>query len=156
MILASRPASEDLGTTMSGRTHYSLTLDTARGAGDGQLAAIAHGYAAQLDAAEGLTTAALDQLTTAAEHATPVITSWLAATEATIHADWGDLSARARGTRPRPRRTRSQPNAHPGMVRGTPHRPPGRSDGTYVPPSGGHNGACTALTMALDTVGTCG
>jgi hypothetical protein len=65
---------------MSGRTYY-----------DGQFAAIAHGYAAQLAAAEGLTTAALEHLTAAAEHArcTPVIRFWLTATEATIHADRG-------------------------------------------------------------------
>ncbi|HEY0436560.1 MAG TPA: hypothetical protein VGC92_07975 [Phenylobacterium sp.] len=88
-ILAGRLASEDLGNAMSGRTYYSLALDTAREAGNGQLAAITHAYAAKLAAAEGLTTAALDHLTAATEHArsTPVITSWLAATEATIHAD---------------------------------------------------------------------
>ena len=91
-ILAGRLASEDLGNAMSGRTYYSLALDTAREASDGQLAAIAYGYAAQLAAAEGLTTAALDHLTTAAEHVcrAPVIRSWLTATEATIHADRGD------------------------------------------------------------------
>jgi transcriptional regulator with XRE-family HTH domain len=91
-ILAGRLASEDLGNAMSGRTYYSLALDTAREADDDQLTALAHGYAAQLVAAEDLTTAALDHLTAATEHArsTPVITSWLAATEATIHADRGD------------------------------------------------------------------
>jgi ATP/maltotriose-dependent transcriptional regulator MalT len=62
---------------------------------DDQLTAIAHGQIAQLAAAEGLTTAALDHLTTAREHtrSTPDIASWLATIEATIQADRGDHAA---------------------------------------------------------------
>jgi tetratricopeptide (TPR) repeat protein len=91
-ILAGRLAADDLGNVMSGRSFYSVALDAARELADDQLTAIAHGYAAQLAAAEGFTVAALDCLTMAREHArsTPAIASWLATTEATIHADRGD------------------------------------------------------------------
>ena len=119
-ILAGRLAADDLGNAMSGRAYYSLALDTAREAGDDQLTAIAHGHAAQLAAAEGLTTAALDHLTAATEHArsTPVIASWLAATEATIHADRGDHQLALRRTRPRSHRTRqARRTPSPGMAR---------------------------------------
>jgi transcriptional regulator with XRE-family HTH domain len=94
-ILAGRLAAEDLGNAMSGRAYYSVALDAAREVADDQLTAIAHGHTAQLVAAEGLTTAALDHLTAAREHvqSTPAIASWLAATEATIHADRGDYAA---------------------------------------------------------------
>ncbi|MGH3998274.1 MAG: helix-turn-helix domain-containing protein [Pseudonocardiaceae bacterium] len=94
-ILAGRLAADDLGNTMSGRAYYSLALDAAREVADDQLAAIAHGHAAQLAASEGMTVAALDQLTAAGEHAqsTPAIASWLATIEATIHADRGNQPA---------------------------------------------------------------
>ncbi|MGB8198424.1 MAG: helix-turn-helix transcriptional regulator, partial [Pseudonocardiaceae bacterium] len=94
-ILAARLAYDDLGNAMSGRAYYTLAIDTAREAADDQLTAIAHGHAAQLAATEGLTTAALDHLTTASEHArsTPAIASWLATTQATIHANRGDHAA---------------------------------------------------------------
>jgi transcriptional regulator with XRE-family HTH domain len=94
-ILAGRLAADDLGNTMSGRAYYSVALDIARELVDDQLTAIAHGHAAQLAAAEGFTVAALDNLTTAREHARsiPAIASWLAATEATIHADRGNHAA---------------------------------------------------------------
>ncbi len=77
---------------MSGRAYYSVALDAARELADDQLTAIAQGHSAQLAAAEGFTVAALDYLTAAREHALPIpaIASWLAATEATIHADRGD------------------------------------------------------------------
>lgn len=91
-ILAGLLAADDLGNTMSGRAYYSLSLDMAREAADDQLTALAHGHAAQLAANEGLTTAALEYLTAANDHArsTPAIASWLASTEATIHAHRGD------------------------------------------------------------------
>jgi tetratricopeptide (TPR) repeat protein len=91
-VVAGRLAADDLGNAMSGRAYYSLALDMVREAADDQLTAIAHGHAAQLASSEGLTTAALDHLTTAREHArsTPTIACWLATTEATIHADRGD------------------------------------------------------------------
>jgi tetratricopeptide (TPR) repeat protein len=94
-ILAGRLAANDLGNAMPGRAYYSVALDTARELADDQLTAIAHGHAAQLAAVEGFTVAALDSLTTAREHArsTPAIASWLAATEATIHAERGDHAA---------------------------------------------------------------
>jgi hypothetical protein len=92
-ILAGRLAVDDLGNAMSGRAYYSLALDTAREAADDQLTAIAHGYAAQLAAAEGLTAAALDHLTAASEHARSTsVDSWLASTEAIIHADLARVS----------------------------------------------------------------
>ncbi|MGH3845299.1 MAG: helix-turn-helix domain-containing protein, partial [Pseudonocardiaceae bacterium] len=94
-ILAGRLAADDLGNTMSGRAYYSVAVDAAREVADDQLTAIAHGHAAQLVATEGLTTAALNHLTAAREHArlTPAIASWLAGIEATIHADRGDHPA---------------------------------------------------------------
>ncbi len=94
-ILAGRLAADDLGSAMSGRAYYSVALDSAREVADNQLIAIAHGHAALLASAEGMTVAALDQLSAANEHArsTPAIASWLATTEATIHADRGDQSA---------------------------------------------------------------
>jgi tetratricopeptide (TPR) repeat protein len=77
---------------MSGRAYYGLALDAAREVADDQLAAIAHGHAAQLAAAEGLTMAALDHLTAGNEHVrpTPTIACWLATIEATIYADRGE------------------------------------------------------------------
>jgi tetratricopeptide (TPR) repeat protein len=94
-ILAGRLAADDLGNAMSGRAYYSLALDTAREASDAQLTAIAHGHTAELAANEGLSTTALDHLNAASERArsTPAIASWLATTEATIHADRGDHAA---------------------------------------------------------------
>ncbi len=70
-------------------------MDTAHEAGDDQLTALAHGYAAHLATTEALTTAALDHLTTATEHArsTPTLASWLATIEATLHADRGEHAA---------------------------------------------------------------
>jgi len=93
-IPAGRLAADDLGHTMSGRAYYSVALDAAREVADDQLIAVAHGHAAQLAATEGLTTAALEHVTAAREHArsTPVIASWLATIEATIHVDLGDYA----------------------------------------------------------------
>jgi transcriptional regulator with XRE-family HTH domain/tetratricopeptide (TPR) repeat protein len=155
-ILAGRLASEDLGNALSGRTYYSLALDTAREAGDGQLAALAHGYAAQLAAAEGLTTAALDHLTTATEHAgcTPVLTSWLAATEATIHADRGDHQL-ARDALDRARTELDKPAQRPAPAWLAEHPADhlAAATGHTLLRAGDHNGARTTLTMALDTLG---
>jgi hypothetical protein len=97
-ILAGQLAADDLGNTMSGRAYYGLALDAAREVADDQLTAIAHGHAAQLAAAEGLTMAALDHLTAGNEHVrpTPAIACWLATVEAAIHADRGEHSP-ARG-----------------------------------------------------------
>ena len=94
-ILAGRLATDDLGNAMSGRAYYSVALDTARELPDDQLTAIAHGHAAQLAAAEGFTVAAFNYLAAAREHArsTPAIASWIAVTEATIHADRGNHAA---------------------------------------------------------------
>jgi hypothetical protein len=94
-ILAGRLAADDLGNAMSGRAYYSLALDAAREVADDQLTALAHGHTAQLAATEGLSVAALDHLGAASEHAqtTPPLACWLAAIEATIHADRGDHAA---------------------------------------------------------------
>jgi hypothetical protein len=148
-ILAGRLASEDLGNAMSGRTYYSLAMDTAREAGDGQLAALAHGYAAQLAAAEGLTTAALDHLTTATEHAgcTPVLTSWLAATEATIHADRGDHQL-ARDALAHARAALGKPAQRPAPAWLDEHL--GSATGHTLLRAGDHDDARDTLTIALD------
>ena len=94
-IIAGRLAADDLGNAMSGRAYYSLALDTARELADDQLTAIIHGHTAQLAAREGMTTAALDHLAAGSEQArsTPTVASWLASTEATIHADRDDQVA---------------------------------------------------------------
>jgi transcriptional regulator with XRE-family HTH domain/tetratricopeptide (TPR) repeat protein len=152
-ILAGRLASEDLGNAMSGRTYYSLAMDTAREAGEGQLAALAHGYAAQLAAAEGLTTAALDHLTAATEHArsTPVITSWLAATEATIHADRGDHQL-ARDALDRAHTELDKPVERPAPECFDEHPADhlAAATGYALLRAGDYNGARTALATALD------
>jgi len=154
-VLAGRLASEDFGNIMSGRAYYSLALDSAREAGDGQLAAIAHGYAAQLAAAEGLTIAALDHLTAATENAccTPAVTSWLAATEAAIHADRGDHQlardaldrARAELDKPAQRLTPVWLDEHPADYLAA-------ATGYTLLRAGDHHGARDALAMALDTL----
>jgi hypothetical protein len=112
-LLAGRLAADDLGNTMSGRAYYSVALDAAREVSEDQLIAIAHGHTAQLAAAEGLTTAPLDHLTAAREHAhsTPAITSWLATIEATIHADRGD-HIKARNALDRAHTALDQPGGH--------------------------------------------
>jgi tetratricopeptide (TPR) repeat protein len=127
----------------------------ARPNGDGQLAALAHGYAAQFAAAEGLTTAALDHLTTATEHAgcTTVVISWLAATEATIHADRGDhrlaLDAldRARTELDKPAQRQA-----PACLDEHPADPLAATAGHTLLRAGDYNGARTTLAMALDTL----
>jgi hypothetical protein len=113
-ILAGRLTADDLDNTMSGRAYYSVALDAAREVADDQFTAIAHGHTAQLAVAEGLTAAALDHLTAAREHAhfTPVIASWLATIEATIHADWGDHAA-ARDALDRAQTALDQPGGSP-------------------------------------------
>jgi len=152
-ILAGRLASEDLGNAMSGRTYYSLALDTAREAGDRQFTAIAHGFAAQVAAAEGLTTAALDHLTAAAEHAgcTPVILAWLAATEATIHADRGDHQL-ARDALDRARTELDKPTQHPAPAWLDEHPAYylAAATGHTLLRGGDHHGARDILATALD------
>jgi tetratricopeptide (TPR) repeat protein len=93
--LAGRLASEDLGDAASGRAYFSLAVDSAREARDDQAAATVLGYTAQLAHAEGMTTAALDHLSAALDHATtaPAIAAWLASIQAITHADSGDHTA---------------------------------------------------------------
>ena len=94
-----------------------MALDAACEVADDQLGAIAHGHTAQLAAAGGLTTAALDHLTAAREHArsTPTIASWLATIEATIHADLGDYNT-ARHALDRAQTALDQPGGRPAPV----------------------------------------
>jgi transcriptional regulator with XRE-family HTH domain len=93
--LAGRLAYEDLGDAASGRSYYSMALDSAREADDHHAAAIVLAYIAQLTHAEGMTAAALDHLVTSLTHAehAPTLTPWLASIQATIHADSGDHTA---------------------------------------------------------------
>jgi hypothetical protein len=113
-ILAGRLTADDLGNTMSGRAYYGVALDAACELADDQLTAIAYGHTAQLAAAEGLTTAALDHLTAAREHAqsTPAVASWLATIEATVRADRGNHAA-ARDALDRTQAVRDQPGGRP-------------------------------------------
>jgi hypothetical protein len=100
--LAGRLAYEDLGDALSGRAYYTLATDTARETDDYETAAQALGHLAELTRTQGHPTAALTHLAAAqlhAEHA-PDIRPWLAALEATTHADRGDnTAARAALTR---------------------------------------------------------
>ncbi|MGH3921913.1 MAG: helix-turn-helix domain-containing protein [Pseudonocardiaceae bacterium] len=152
-ILAGRLACDDLGNAMSGRAYYSLALDAAREVTDDQLTAIAHGHAAQLAAAEGMTVAALDQLSEASEHArtTPAIASWLATTEATIHADRGDHSA-AREALDRAQTALNQPGGRsaPTSFRNPATAQLNAATGRVLLRTGDFDNARDALTTALD------
>jgi tetratricopeptide (TPR) repeat protein len=151
-ILAGRLAADDLGNAMSGRAYYSVALDTARELADDQLTAIALGSGAQLAAAEGFIVAALDYLTAAREHArsTPAIASWLAATEATIHADRGDRAA-ARDALDRAHTALDQPGGrsapasfpHYGIAQLT------AATGSVLLRTGDYSRACEVLTAAV-------
>ena len=133
--------------------HYSLALDTAREAADDKLIATAHGHAAQLAANEGLNTAALDHITAASEHArsTPTIASWLASTEATIHADQGDHTA-ARDALDRAHTALDKPAGHP--VPASFHSCATAyltaATGHVLLQAGDHNDARVTLTAALN------
>ncbi len=150
-ILAGRLAADDLGNALSGRAYYSLALDMAREAADDQLTAIAHGHAAQLAATEGVSRAALDHLTSAGEHArsTPAIASWLASTEATIHARRGDHLA-AREALDRARVALDQPAGRPAPASfpcSTAHLAVATGHALLL--AGDHNGARETLTTVL-------
>jgi transcriptional regulator with XRE-family HTH domain/tetratricopeptide (TPR) repeat protein len=152
-ILAGRLASEDLGNAMSGRTYYGLALDTAHEVGDGQLTALAHGYAAQLAARDGLTTAALDHLATAAEQARddPAITCWLATTETTLHADQGDQQLASDALdRARTERDKTARCPAPAWLDGHPAEHLAAATGHALLRAGDYDGARTTLTSALD------
>ena len=90
--LAGRLAYEDLGDALSGRAYYTLATDTAREADDHEAAATALGHLAELTRTQGHPTAALTHLAAAQAHAehAPDLRPWLAALEATTHADRGD------------------------------------------------------------------
>jgi tetratricopeptide (TPR) repeat protein len=152
-ILAGRLTNDDLGNPMSGRGYYGLELDTAGEIGDHHLIALAHGHAAHLAAVEGMTTAALDRLTAATEHVSSpsVVASWLAALEATFHADRGNHTP-ARQALDRAHAALNQPAAHP-----TPTSLYNSSaanltvaTGHVLLQSGDYNGARTTFAAALE------
>ncbi|MGH3779021.1 MAG: helix-turn-helix domain-containing protein [Pseudonocardiaceae bacterium] len=151
-ILAGRLAADDLGNPMSGRAYNTLALDSAREAGDDRLTALAHGHAAQLAAAEGMTTAALDHLITATEHtrSAPAIASWLAGIEAITKADRGDHAA-ARHALDRAHAAQSQPDS---PTPASPHDSGianlAAATGHVLLRAGDHSGVREALTTALD------
>jgi transcriptional regulator with XRE-family HTH domain len=151
-ILAGRLAADDLGNTMSARAYYSAALDAAREVADDQLTAIAHGHTAQLAATEGLSTAALDHLAAAHEHArsTPAIASWLATIEATIRADRGDHAA-ARDALDRAQTALDQPGGRPALTsfhyHGTEQLT--AATGHILLRAGDHSHACEVLTAAV-------
>jgi transcriptional regulator with XRE-family HTH domain len=152
-LLAGRLAAQDLGNSLSGRAYYTLALDATREVGDDHLTALAHGYAAQLAAADGLTTAALDHLATATEHArsTPAIACWLATLEATIRADRGEHAA-ARHALDCAHAAVSQPagcTAPAWFHDGGPANL-AAATGHVLLSAGDHSGARDALTTALD------
>ncbi|MGH3924963.1 MAG: hypothetical protein ACRDTT_19230, partial [Pseudonocardiaceae bacterium] len=151
-IVAGRLAAEDLGNTMPGRAYYSVALDAAREVADDQLTAIAHGHTAQLAAAEGQSTAALDHLTAAREQAqsTPTIASWLAATEATIRADRGEHAA-ARDALDRAQTALDQPGGRPAPTSFHYHSTLQLTavTGHILLRAGDHSRACEVLTTAV-------
>jgi transcriptional regulator with XRE-family HTH domain len=152
-ILAGRLAADDLGNTMSGRAYYGLALDAAREVADDQLTAIAYGHAAQLASNENMSTAALDHLTAAGEHArsTPTLTSWLASTEATIYADRGEHAA-AREALDRAQGALDQTSGRPAPASfrfcSTTYLT--AATGHVLLLAGDHISACQALTAVLD------
>jgi hypothetical protein len=95
----------------------------------------------------------LDHLTAAAEHArsTPVISSWLAATEATIHADRGDhqlardalIRARTELDKPAQHRAAEWFYEYPGQHLAA-------ATGHTLLRAGDHHGARNTIAMALD------
>jgi transcriptional regulator with XRE-family HTH domain len=149
--LAGRLAHEDLGDSASARSHYSLALDSAREAGNHQLAAIALGYTAQLADTDGMTIAALDHLAAAFTHAerAPTVRPWLASIQATIHADSGNHTAaanalhHAESTAPQPTTTL------PLLVDHGPAHHAAASGHAHLQ-AGHHTEARAALTAALD------
>lgn len=151
-ILAGRLAAEDLGNAMSGRAHYALALDTAREAGDDHLTALAHGHAAELAAADGMTTAALDHLTTATELArsSPAIASWLATIEATIHADRGEHAAARRALDRAHALSQAAGRSTPALSRDSPTATLAIATGHVLLQAGDHSGARDTLTAVLD------
>ncbi|MCA1676227.1 MAG: hypothetical protein LC799_29985, partial [Actinobacteria bacterium] len=150
-LLAGRLAADDLGNLLSGRAYYGQACDSAREAGDAHFTAVAHGYAAGLAAAEGMTAAALDHLTLAAEHAhaSPALASWLASIEATIHADRGELDA-AREALDRAQVASSARRAGPGSSNECAAATLAAVTGHVLLRDGYYGGAREALTAALD------
>ncbi|MGH3809135.1 MAG: helix-turn-helix domain-containing protein [Pseudonocardiaceae bacterium] len=150
-ILAGRLAADDLGNALSGRAYYALALDTAREAGDDHLIALAHGHAAELAAAEGMTTAVLDHLTQAIEHARsgPAIASWLATVEATIYADRGERAA-ARQALDRAALNQSAGRPSSGSSHDSTTATLTAATGHVLLRAGDHSGARDTLTAVLD------
>jgi tetratricopeptide (TPR) repeat protein len=151
-LLAGRLAADDLGNSLSGRAYYTLALDAARDVGDDHPIALAHGYSAQLAATDGMTTAALDHLATATEHArsTPAIASWLATMEAMTHADRGEHAA-ARQAFDRAHAALSQPAGRPAPAwfHDSDTANLAAATGYVLLQAGEYSGARKALTAAL-------
>jgi hypothetical protein len=100
-----------------------------------------------------MTVAALDRLSAASEHArsTPAIASWLATTEANIHADRGDHSA-AREALARAQTALNQPGDRPAPAWFHHHRTAHvtAAAGHVLLRAGDNSGGREALTAALD------
>jgi transcriptional regulator with XRE-family HTH domain len=152
-ILAGQLVADDLGNTISGRAYYGLALDAAREVADDRLTAIAHGHAAQLAAAEGLTIAALDHLAAGNEHVrpTPAIACWLATIEAIIHAGRGEHTP-ARDALDRARTILDQAGRWPAPAScrhlGAPQL--NAATGHVLSLAGAYTEACKELLAALD------
>ncbi|MGH4011219.1 MAG: helix-turn-helix domain-containing protein [Pseudonocardiaceae bacterium] len=149
--LAGRLAYDDLGDALSGRSYYSVAVDSAQEANDHQFAAIALGYTAQLAHAEGMTAAALTHLTAALAHAehAPTVAPWLATIQATIYADSGEHIAAADALH-RAESTTSNPATQPPSL--ADHDPAHllAVTGHVHMQAGHHTAARAALTAALD------
>lgn len=122
--LAGRIAATDLGNPSAARAYFSIAYDDARETGDLTAAAIPRGYSAQLAAAAGQRTAALDHLRAAADLAgkDPTLTSWLTATEALVHATAGDRAAAADAI-DRARTALAEGTGSPALAQFTDHDP---------------------------------
>jgi len=149
--LAGRLAHDDLGDAASGRSYYSLATDSAHQARDDQTVAIALGYTAHLAHAEGMTAAALNQLSTALTHAqhAPTVVPWLASMQATICADSGD---HATATQALDRAQHKTPQSGTQPLSLIDHSPTHllATIGHIHLQAGDHEAAQAALTTALD------
>lgn len=150
-ILAGRLAAEDLGEPMSGRSYYGLACDSAREAGDDQLTAAAYRRIAVLAAAEGMSSSALEHLALAAgrAHLSPAIAVWLAAMQAGVHADRGEMAA-AREALDRAHAALPAGGTSPGSSNDRVAATVAAATGHVLLRRGEYSGAREALTAALE------
>ncbi|MCA1836825.1 MAG: helix-turn-helix domain-containing protein [Actinobacteria bacterium] len=149
--LAGRLAHEDLGDAASGRSYYSLAIDSAQQARDYQAVAIALGYTAQLTHDQGMTAAALNHLCTALAHAqhAPTVAPWLTSMQATICADSGDHTTAAQALDCAQHKTPQSGTQPLSLIDHSPAHLLATTGHVHLQ-AGDHDAARAALTFALD------